>query len=171
MARNQIAAIVTPPTPAVGVGAQILRPRRPAVEVLATLTRAAHDLSMKSRVHPKYKTKYRIGNWAEYDRALVRRGDITLWISADAVESWKPAPAGRRGGQRKYSDVAIETALVLRLVFRLPLRQTEGFLRSVLSLMGRGLEAPGPHDALATWPPSRRQASWSANGRRHASHR
>ena len=97
---------------------------------------------MKSRVHPKYKTKYRIGNWAEYDRALVRRGDITLWISADAVESWKPAPAGRRGGQRKYSDVAIETALVLRLVFKLPLRQAEGFLRSVLCLMGLDLEAP-----------------------------
>jgi len=63
---------------------------------------------MKSRVHPKYKTKYRVGNWADYDRALVQRGDITLWISAEAIESWTPAPSGRRGGQRKFSDVAIE---------------------------------------------------------------
>jgi hypothetical protein len=97
---------------------------------------------MKSRVHPKYKTKYRVSNWTDYDRALVQRGDITLWISEDAIESWKPAPTGRRGAQRKFSDHAIETALILRLVFKLPLRQAEGFLRSVLSLMGADLEAP-----------------------------
>ena len=101
-----------------------------------------HDLSMKSRVHPKYKTKYRVSNWADYDRALVQRGGITLWISQDAIASWKSAPSGRRGAQRKYSDHAIETALTLRLVFKLPLRQTEGFLRSVLSLMDVDLEAP-----------------------------
>ena len=97
---------------------------------------------MKSRIHPKYKTKYRVGNWAEYDRALVQRGDITLWISTDAMDAWKPAPSGRRGGQKKFSDHAIETALTLRLVFKLPLRQAEGFLRSLLSLMGVDLEAP-----------------------------
>ncbi len=44
-----------------------------------------HDLVMKSRVHPKYKTKYRVNDWAEYDRALVQRGDITLWISEEAI--------------------------------------------------------------------------------------
>ena len=97
---------------------------------------------MKSRIHPKYKTKYRVSNWADYDRALVQRGDITLWISTDAMDAWKPAPSGRRGGQKKFSDHAIETALILRLVFKLPLRQAEGFLRSVLSLMGVDLEAP-----------------------------
>ncbi len=101
-----------------------------------------HDLGMRSRVHPKYKTKYRVSNWAEYDRALVQRGDITLWISTDATDAWKPAPSGRRGGQRKFSDHTIETALMLRLVFKLPLRQAEGFLRSLLSLMGVDLEAP-----------------------------
>ena len=101
-----------------------------------------HDLGMKSRAHPKYKTKYRVSNWADYDRALVHRGDITLWISEDAIASWKPAPSGRRGAQRKFSDHAIETALTLRLVFKLPLRQAEGFLRSLLSLMGVNLEAP-----------------------------
>ena len=101
-----------------------------------------HDPGMNSRVHPKYKTKYRVGNWAEYDKALVQRGDITLWISEDAIESWKPAPTGLRGAQRKFSDHAIETALALRLIFKLPLRQAEGFLRSVLSLMSADLEAP-----------------------------
>jgi IS5 family transposase len=97
---------------------------------------------MNSRVHPKYKTKYRVSNWAEYDRALVQRGDITLWFSPDATDTWTPGPSGKRGGQRKFSDQAIETALVLRLVFKLPLRQAEGFLRSILSLMDIDLEAP-----------------------------
>ncbi len=97
---------------------------------------------MKSRIHPSYKTRYRVTNWASYDRALVRRGDITLWISEDAIASWRPAPTGRRGAQRKFSNHAIETALTLRLVFRLPLRQAEGFLRSILSLIAADLEAP-----------------------------
>ena len=97
---------------------------------------------MKSRVHPKYKTKYHVGNWPEYERALVRRGDITLWLSADAIDAWTPRPSGRRGGQRKFSDQAIETALTLRLVFGLPLRQAEGSLRSVLSVMRVDLDTP-----------------------------
>ena len=42
---------------------------------------------MKSRVHPKYKTKYRVKNWASYDRTLVRRGDIT-------IEAWTSRPPG-----------------------------------------------------------------------------
>ena len=97
---------------------------------------------MNSRVHPKYKTKYHVGNWPEYERALVRRGDVTVWLSADAIDAWRPAPSGRRGAPRKFSDHAIETALTLRLVFGLPLRQAEGFLRSVLSLMRVDLKAP-----------------------------
>ena len=97
---------------------------------------------MNSRVHPKYKTNYRVNNWAEYDRALIQRGDITLWISEDAISSWKPAPTGLRGAQRKFSDPAIETALTLRLIFKLPFRQAESFLRSVLALMNVDLEAP-----------------------------
>ncbi len=101
-----------------------------------------HFLGMNSRVHPKYKTKYRVNNWSEYDTALVQRGEITLWISEDAIEDWKPAASGGRGGQRKFSDHAIETALMLRLVFKLPLRQAEGFLRSILSPMDIDLEAP-----------------------------
>ena len=77
---------------------------------------------MKSRVHPKYKTKYRVANWPEYERALVQRGDVTLWLSAAATESWRPSPSSRPGGQKKFSDHAIKTALTLRLVFGLPLR-------------------------------------------------
>jgi hypothetical protein len=97
---------------------------------------------MKSRVHPTYKTRYRVGNWRAYEYALVRRGDVTLWLSPDARAAWGAAPSGRPGGQQRFSDLAIETALTLRLVFRLPLRQTEGFVRSILAVMRAGLDAP-----------------------------
>ena len=102
----------------------------------------SHNSRVNSRVHPKYKTKYRVGNWPAYELALVQRGDVTLWLSDDAMAAWRPAPSGLPGGPRKYSDLAIETALTLRLVFRLPLRQTEGFLRSIFGLMHAGLAAP-----------------------------
>ena len=97
---------------------------------------------MNSRVHPKYKTRYRVTNWAEYDRSLVQRGDITMWISPAAIEAWKARRSCKRGAPKKYSDIAIEAALTLRAVFRLPLRQAEGFLRSLLELMDLELEAP-----------------------------
>ncbi|MGV3520504.1 IS5 family transposase [Luteitalea sp.] len=97
---------------------------------------------MRSRVHPTYKTRYRVGNWRAYERALVSRGDVTLWLSPDARAGWTVPPSGRPGGQHRFSNLAIETALTLRLVFRLPLRQTEGFVRSILSVMRAGLNAP-----------------------------
>ena len=66
---------------------------------------------MKSKVHPTYKTKYRVANWPAYNQALVRRGDVTVWVSAEAIAAWTPRRSGRRGVQRRYSDLAIETAL------------------------------------------------------------
>jgi len=81
--------------------------------------------------HPKYKTAYRVKNWHEYDQSLRDRGDITLWISQDAIDAWSPPMTGKRGAQPVYADIAIETALTFRWLFHLPLRQTEGFLSSV----------------------------------------
>ena len=98
--------------------------------------------STKSRVHPRYKTKCRVGNWSDYDRSLVERGNLTVWLSPDAVARWNAKPTRRRGGQPKYSDLAIETTLTLRLLFKLPLRQVEGFLRSLFDMMGLALDVP-----------------------------
>ena len=70
------------------------------------------------------------------------RGDLTLWISQDVIESWTPSKTGKQGGQPLSSDLAIETALTLRLLFRLPLWQTEGFLCSVLTLLALDLPCP-----------------------------
>ncbi|AMY09470.1 Transposase DDE domain protein [Luteitalea pratensis] len=97
---------------------------------------------MKSRVHPTYKTHYQVRNWRVYERALVSRGDVTLWLSPDARVAWGVPPSGRPGGQQRFSNLAIEAALTLRLVFRLPLRQTGGFLRSILTVMRANLDAP-----------------------------
>ena len=97
---------------------------------------------MKSRVHPKYKTKYRVRNWASYERALIGRGNITIWLSRTAIAAWKPEGPRTRGAPPKYSDLAIETALTLRLLFHLPLRQAEGFLTSLFHLMGLDLRSP-----------------------------
>ncbi len=85
-----------------------------------------------SRVHRKYKTKYRVTSWREYERGLRSRGDITVWFSDEAREAWTSPNNGRRGGQPHYSNLAIVTALTLRMVFHLLLRQTEGFLDSLL---------------------------------------
>ena len=97
---------------------------------------------MKSKVHPTYKTKYRVANWAAYNQALVRRGDVTVWLSSEAVAAWRPGRSGRRGGQRRYSDLAIETAMTLRLIYHLPLRQAEGFLYALFGMMCLDLSAP-----------------------------
>ena len=86
-------------------------------------------------MHPAYKTKYHVGNWPAYDRALVQRGDVTLWLAPEAITTWAAAGVGKRGGQLQYSDLAIETALTLRLLFHLPLRQTEGFLTSIFWML------------------------------------
>ena len=109
--------------------------------LLVTLRRS-HTTGMQSKVHPTYKTKYRVANWPAYNQALVRRGDVTVWLSSEAIAAWTPRRSGRRGGQRRYSDLAIETALTLRLLYHLPLRQAEGFLHALFGMMRLDLSAP-----------------------------
>src|SRR4051794_21684004 len=81
-------------------------------------------------------------NWREYDASLRQRGSLTVWFSEAAIEGWGAAPRTTRGGQPWYSPLAILTALTLRVVFRLALRQTEGLIGSVLHLLGLALAVP-----------------------------
>ena len=97
---------------------------------------------MQSKVHSTYQTKYRVANWPAYNQALVRRGDVTVWVSAEAIAAWTARRSGRRGGQRRYSDLAIETALTLRLIYHLPLRQAEGFLHALFGIRRLDLSVP-----------------------------
>ncbi len=96
------------------------------------------------KVKQAKKATYRIRNWAAYNKSLVQRGSITLWISADVIENWHPEPEGvrPRGGQVLYSDQAIECLLMLRAVYKLAYRQTEGFGQSVIDLLGADVQVP-----------------------------
>ena len=95
-----------------------------------------------SRVNPKYKKRYRVGNWQAYERGLRARGDLTVWFAEEALRTWTPPPTRHPGGQQRYSNLAILTALSLRMIFHMPLRQTEGFVASLLRLMDLDLNAP-----------------------------
>ena len=87
--------------------------------------------------------KYRVRNWPEYNKALIARGSLTFWVDEQAVSTWRRrgSPQGR-GRPRIYSDTAIECALVVRTVFHLSLRATQGFLESVVRLMEVDLPVP-----------------------------
>jgi hypothetical protein len=94
------------------------------------------------------KQQHRIINWAEYDAGLRARGSLTVWFTPEAIEAWRAEPRPGRGGQPRYSRLAITTALTLRAVFRLALRQTEGLIGSVLQLLGLDLPVPD-HSTLS----------------------
>ena len=98
----------------------------------------------KEQVSEKPKTKYRIRNWAMYNESLKKRGSITLWIDEDVLRVWKAVPAAvrPRGGQKQYSDGAIECLLMVKGVYHLAYRQTEGFAGSLSKLLGVALPIP-----------------------------
>src|ERR671916_3241535 len=82
------------------------------------------------------------------DAGLRARGSLTVWFSEEAIAAWRAAPRTGRGGQPLYSALAIATALTLRAVFRLALRQTEGLIGSILQLLGLDLAVPD-HSTLS----------------------
>ena len=83
-----------------------------------------------------------MATWSADDAALRRRGDLTIWVTPEAVAAWTPPATGRRGRPARYSDVAIEAGLMLRLAFRRPWRQTEGLLGSLMRRLGLDLPVP-----------------------------
>jgi hypothetical protein len=91
---------------------------------------------MSSWIPTKYKTR----NWAEYNLSLKMRGSLSIWF--DAGMTWEAVPSGRRGRQQAYSDAAIQACLTLKVLFGLPLRQTAGFVESLLKLAGLNWSVP-----------------------------
>ena len=86
--------------------------------------------------------RHRVTNWREHDAPLRNRGSLTIWFTPEAIAGWKAQPRTTAGGQRHYSDLAIETALTLRAVFRLALRQSEGLIGSIMKMLEIGLPVP-----------------------------
>lgn len=86
--------------------------------------------------HKKPKARYRLRNWSEYNRALVQRGSLTLWITEDVLQTWHPTEAeNKRGRPRTYTETAIETMVMLQEIYHLGLRQTEGLMQSIGELL------------------------------------
>jgi Transposase DDE domain len=94
------------------------------------------------RRHHIPKQRHKVTNSAVYDAALRQRGSLTVWFTDEAIAAWKAQPRTTRGGQPWYSPLAILTALTLRAVFRLALRQTEGLIGSIIHLLGLALAVP-----------------------------
>jgi len=100
------------------------------------------------RRHRIPRQRFRVTNWREYDASLRQRGSLTVWFTEEAIAAWMAAPRTTRGGQTTYSALAILTALSLKAVFRLALRQTEGLIGSVIGLLGLDLAVPD-HSTLS----------------------
>jgi len=90
------------------------------------------------------KQKYKLTNWSEYNDALRRRGDITVWLSEDAISQWyeQDRVYDGSGAPKRFSDFAIITCHEIRQVYRLPLRQTQGLIDSLFRIMNILLVCP-----------------------------
>jgi hypothetical protein len=108
--------------------------------IAISLIRAMPFKHNAARHHRIGKMKFKVTNWREYEAGLRQRGSLTLWVMPETLAGWHAPRRRIRGGQRRYSDLAIETALTLACVFGL--RQTEGFIRSILDLLGQQLPVP-----------------------------
>ena len=100
---------------------------------------------LKDPVRHKFKKKtYNVRDWKTYDQGLQNRGNLTIWFAEDAINAWNASRLERmkRGRPCLYSDLAIETAHTFRLVYKQPLRQTEGFMRSIVMLLQLDLIVP-----------------------------
>ncbi|MET3139409.1 transposase [Undibacterium sp. GrIS 1.2] len=91
------------------------------------------------RRHHSPKMSFKVQNWPEYEAGLRRRGSLTLWIDDAVLDRWQSVGPT---GQARYRDIAIETSLMLRMAFNIALRQTEGLMESVLTLMNLTITAP-----------------------------
>src|SRR3954449_2345909 len=102
----------------------------------------------QDRRHHIPRQQRKVMNWPAYDASLRQRGSLTVWFTDEAIAAWEAEPRTTRGGQPWYSELAILTALTLRAVFRLALRQTEGLIGSILRLLGLDLPVPD-HSTLS----------------------
>ena len=112
-------------------------------------------ISSQCSRHHIPRQKFRVTNWRDYEAALRSRGSLTIWFTAKAIADWRAQPRATPGGQRHYSDLAIETALTLRAVFGLALRQTEEAW-SVRSCNCWGVDLPVPDHTTRVQPQGRR---------------
>src|SRR5215471_9366595 len=89
------------------------------------------------------KLTYRIRNWSEYNKSLIQRGSINIWIEEKSIKNWiSYYHTCRSGRPETYSDDAILMMLILREVYHLSLRSLQGFVQSIFVTMGIALPVP-----------------------------
>ncbi len=88
------------------------------------------------------KPRYKTNNWKQYNQALINRGSLTFWIDEEAIREWKQGKQYKRGRPRVFSDLAITTALMVKRIFSMPLRASQGFIDSVFKLAHLPLRCP-----------------------------
>ena len=115
-----------------GVGDRLPKPRMPILPFKLN----------QDRRHHFPRQQRRVTNWPAYDASLRQRGSLTVWFTDEAIAAWAAEERTTRGGQARYSPLAILTAFTLRAVFRLAYRQAEGLLGSVVGLLGLDLRVP-----------------------------
>ncbi len=82
------------------------------------------------------KQQYKIRNWGDYNKSLIKRGGLTLWFDEESISEWHNVNrTGQKGRPKRYSDVAILCMLTLRTLFKLPLRATQGLVASLIDLL------------------------------------
>lgn len=99
-----------------------------------------HHMEVKRRAS---KRRYRVRNWPAYNAALIQRGSLDIWLDEATLGVWRAAPSHSQGAPRIYSDAAIAAALTIKSLFRLPLRNLQGFLKSTFRC--HGVVLPVPH--------------------------
>jgi hypothetical protein len=119
--------------------------RRQAISARSFIVPFKHH--SKGRRHIP-RQRHRVTNWRDYDTALRNRGSLTIWFTEEALVGWRAQSRKTPGGQPHYSNLAIETALTLRAVFRLALRQSEGLIGSIMELLEIDLPVPD-HSTLS----------------------
>lgn len=105
-------------------------------------TQADNQPAEAQKEPPMPKAKYRLTNWPEYNKSLIQRGLITLWLDQTTLAHWYYQGPRTAGGLFRYSEQCIQAALSLKSVFRLAFRQTQGLIQSLLDVMKMEVQVP-----------------------------
>ena len=91
----------------------------------------------------KKQNKYKVRNWSDYNAGLEKRGSLSLWIDEEVIEQWhNQEKTGKKGASNYYSDIAIETVVVIKSIYQIAGRQAVGFVKSLMALMQVDIRVP-----------------------------
>jgi IS5 family transposase len=96
----------------------------------------------KNRPSATHRSQYKITNWSEYNQALKQRGSLEIWIEEGVEKSWYYEGKKQKGAQYTYSDSCIKMICYIREVYKLPYRQTQGFMESLIQKLQWKVKVP-----------------------------